>query len=677
MPNLSILRTVVPLVASVFLSPIALAENKFGSESLVQDANRILSAAGVSGPIPPQPVVAASATPYIGKVKPAGVSSVTADVTGLIIRFRSDEVKLLSRANQPPPQTLTDEVARLAGTGLTFRRAMSMDSYVFRFASPLSWSNAQSAIDRIKASPNVEAVDADARSDHSMTPNDTYAISQWNLQKPTAYAGSANLGPAWDMTRGSSNTIVAVVDTGVRPHPEFSARLLPGHDFVSDPLSANDGGGRDVEASDPGDWHAAGECGAGGTAGNSSWHGTHVTGIIAATGNNSAGIAGVNWNTRILPVRVLGKCGGSLSDIIDGMVWAAGLSVPGVPDNPFPAKVINMSLGGPNPSGCLPDSQYQVAINRIKSRGALIVVAAGNDDTEAAIFVPASCSGVMTVAAVGPYGGRASYSNYSTRGSVDISAPGGDSALFGEGAGIASTFNSGQTAPGNSNYGYKDGTSMAAPHVAGIATLAIGLDPAISPELLQLSLILSARSFPTNSVCTTYYPLCGLGIVDAVGTLNVVNAFKPYLLVYEFKNTNLNHYFRTSAAVEYSNVLNGSAGPGWVDTKDYYLAWRDTSQGASPVCRFYSPSFNSHFYTASASECETVKRNPVWNYEGIVYYAKLPVNGTCPAGSKPIYRAYNNLADGNHRFSTEKTVIDTLVAQKWRYEGIVMCAAGG
>jgi serine protease len=157
----------------------------------------------------------------------------------------------------------------------------------------------------------------------------------------------------------------------------------------------------------------------------------------------------------------------------------------------------------------------------------------------------------------------------------------------------------------------------------------------------------------------------------------VVNALKPYLLVYEFKNTNLDHYFRTSSAAENSNVLNGSAGPGWVDTKDYYLAWRDSSQGALPVCRFYSASFNSHFYTASASECATVKNNPVWSYEGIAYHAKMPVNGACPTGTKPIYRAYNNRADGNHRFSTEKTVIDALVAQKWQYEGIVMCAAGG
>ena len=676
MSKRSIVSTALSVFSTVLFVPFALAENKLGNASLTLDVNRVLGTAGIGRIIPEQPGAAVSATPFIGKVKPAGASATTPDVMGLIIRFRSNDVKLLSRANQPPPQALIDEVARLAGTGLIFGRAMSMDSYVFRFASPLHWGEAQSAIDRIKTSPNVEAVDADASADHSMTPNDEYANSQWNLKSPSFHAGSANLGPAWDITQGSNSTIVAVVDTGVRPHPEIFSRLLPGYDFVSAALNANDGGGRDADASDPGDWALAGECGTGRSASNSSWHGTHVAGTIAAAGNNADGIAGVNWNARILPVRVLGKCGGSVSDIVDGMVWAAGLTVPGIPVNPFPAKVINMSLGGASPTGCLPDSPYQVAINRIKSTGALIVVAAGNDDTEAGTFVPAACVGVLTVAAVGPTGGRASYSNYSTQGNVDISAPGGDFA-YGDGAGIISTINSGKSVPEFATYGYKQGTSMAAPHVAGVGSLALGLDPAISPEMLQLSLILSARLFPANSVCMTYYPLCGYGIVDAAITLNVVNALKPYLLVYEFKNTNLNHYFRTSAASENSNVLNGSAGPGWVDTKDYYLAWRDASQGALPVCRFYSPSFNSHFYTASASECETVKKNPVWGYEGIVYYAKMPVNGTCPTGSKPIYRVYNNRADGNHRFSTDKTVIDALVAQKWRYEGIVMCAAGG
>jgi len=670
------MTSMVLLGGTIFLfSPAANADGKLGNGSIVSNVDRILGTVGISREVHREPGGTIQANPLGAKVKSSAVTPVGPQVAGLIIRFTSEDVKRLSRANQPPPQSLVAEVASSAGVELVFGRAMSMDSYVFRFVSPISWADAQLVMSRIKRSANVEAVDPDALSNHLLAPNDTYANSQWNLQSPNSYAGAANLGPAWDITQGSTNTVVAVVDTGVRSHPEFAARLLPGYDFVSDPVSASDGGGRDADASDPGDGHSANECGVGKPAANSTWHGTHVTGILAATGNNSQGIVGINWNTRILPVRVLGKCGGTVSDIVDGMTWAAGLSVPGVPINPFPAKVINMSLGGANPGGCLPTSPYQVAINRIKAVGVLIVVAAGNSDAEAATFVPAACDGVMTVAAIGPYGDRASYSNYGFRGNVDISAPGGDAA-FGQGGEILSTINSGVASPSADTYGYKQGTSMATPHVAGVASLALGLDPNIAPELLALSLVYYGRPFPANSLCASLYPLCGYSILDAKNTLNVVNALKPYLLVYEFKNTTADHYFRTSSAAENSNVLNGSAGSGWIDTKNYFLAWRDASQGALPVCRFYSGQFGSHFYTANAGECEDVKRNPVWSYEGIAYYAKVPTNGQCPAGTTPIYRAYNNRTDGNHRFSTDKAVLQALVAQKWIFEGIAMCGAG-
>ena len=138
-------------------------------------------------------------------------------------------------------------------------------------------------MNRVKQSVNVESVEPDTRVNHSMIPNDTYAFDQWNLQSSATFPGSAHLGPAWDITVGSSDTVVAVVDTGVRPHLDFSSRLLPGYDFVLDPTSSNDGDGRDNNAYDPGDWSNAGECGTGAPAENSSWHGTHVTGIIAAT----------------------------------------------------------------------------------------------------------------------------------------------------------------------------------------------------------------------------------------------------------------------------------------------------------------------------------------------------------------------------------------------------------
>ena len=661
--------------ACIVINTSAYADDKIANKKVAGSVSAILGNAGIVRNVPlAKTAEARSLTASQPFAQAAAAPTITPNVKGLIIRFSSPEAKRLSRDNQPPPQALIDDLIRGAGVKLTFVRAMSMDSFVFNFEAPLSWSDAQGVMDRLTALTLIEKVDPDLQHKRLLTPNDTYWSSQWNLQSPLDFPGSANLRPAWDITQGSSSTVVAVVDTGVRPHFDFQA-LLPGYDFVSDSFYANDGGGRDADAYDPGDWISAGECEET-TGSDSSWHGTHVAGIIAAASNNATGIAGTNWNSRILPVRVLGKCGGTVADIVDGMSWAAGLSVPGVPNNPNPAKVINMSLGGINPNGCA-KSAYQEAINLIKSRGVLIVVAAGNDNTEAANFVPASCDGVMTVGAVGPTGYRASYSNYSKQYKVDISAPGGDQ-RYGDDYGILSTVNTGTTVPGLPDYGYKQGTSMAAPHVAGIAALALGLDAQIAPELLQLSLLLSSRSFPASSTCTSDYPLCGLGIVDAAQTLAAVVALKPYSLVYEFYNVNLNHYFRTNNATEASIILSGGVGTGWVDTQDYFLAWRDASQGAVPVCRFYSTVFNSHFFTANADECEIVKKNKDWMYENIAYYVKLPVNGVCPADTTPIYRAYNNrwmFNDGNHRFTTDMSLINELVANKWLFEGVAMCGA--
>ncbi len=663
-------------VVCVVLNTEAFADDKLSHQKVAGSVNTILANAGIRHVSPMvSPQEPQSSPVLLRSALAASSPPMTDNVNGLIVRFSSLEAKLSSRNNRPPPQALIDAVMSAADVEIQFARAMSMDSFVFTFETPLNWSSAQLVIERLNRLPEIERIDPDFHHKRMLTPNDTLWPLQWNLQSALSFAGSANLRAAWDTTQGSSNTVVAVVDTGVRPHADFYQRLLPGYDFVSDIANSNDGDGRDADARDPGDWVSPGECNAT-TGSDSSWHGTHVAGIIAASGNDSDGVVGTNWNARILPVRVLGKCGGTVADIVDGMSWSAGINVPGVPNNPNPAKVINMSLGGINPNGCA-RTLYQEAINLIKSKGVLIIVAAGNDNTEAASFVPATCDGVMTVGAVGPTGYRASYSNYSKQFKVDISAPGGDQ-RFGEEYGILSSVNSGATFPQSSDHGYKQGTSMAAPHVAGIASLALALDEKIAPELLQLSLLLASRSFPDQSTCSTDYPLCGLGIVDAENTLKAVMALKPYSLVYEFFNVDSKHYFRTSNADESAYVLIGFAGSGWVDTQDYFLVWRDASQGAVPVCRFYSPGANSHFFTANVQECEFVKSNPDWRYEGIAYFVKQPVDGVCPADTRPIYRAYNNrwmFNDSNHRFTTDMGVIDELVANKWVFEGVAMCGA--
>ena len=606
---------------------------------------------------------------------PEGAGANNQRVSGLIIRFASAEVKTLSRDNLPPPQTMINEVIGSAGVPLQYSRPMSMGAYVFNFPASISQADSQAVVDRLLGVQSIEKIFLDAEQMEHLTPNDPYAGYQYNLMSPTrsGYFGAINAGGAWEITQGSSRVVVAVVDSGVRPHPEFASRLLPGYDFISNPLRSNDGDGRDSDASDPGNWILAGECSTNSKANNSSWHGTHVAGIIGAKGNNASGIAGVDWNTSILPVRVLGKCGGTVSDILDGMLWSAGIAVPGVPINKNPAQVINVSLGGRVLGGC-ENTPYPEAINQITAKGALLIVAAGNDSTEAANYVPASCEGAFTIGAVNPHGFKADYSNFSYSYKVHLSAPGGEGAL-----GILSTVNSGTKGPESSTVARKYGTSMAAPHVAGVASLAFAVDPDLSPEFLRLTLILTSRSFPPSSVCTTEYPICGFGIVDAEATLLGIQALRPYQLVYEFRNATTNHFFRTGSPAESSMIKGGSAGPGWYDSGDYFLAWRDGSQGASPVCRFYSYVFNSHFYTANDGECKLVKNNSDWQYEGIAYFAKLPTNGICPASSTPVYRLYNNrhmYKDGNHRFTTDLEIAQEMVIAGWKYEGVSMCGAG-
>jgi len=603
-------------------------------------------------------------------------------VVGLVVRFRSPDVQALSARNAPPPDALVAQLNSVAGGELSYQRAMSMGFHVFRFATPKPLSEAGAILERLRALPEIEQVTEDLRTSRDLTPNDVAFPTQWNMQSVYTYGGAANLPAAWTMTTGSASTVVAVIDTGITAHPEFQSRILPGYDFISDPVNANDGNGRDSDASDPGDWTAKHECGYGEPAYTSSWHGTHVTGIIAAAGNNWSGMAGVNWRTRILPVRVLGKCGGSVSDIIDGMLWAVGLEVPGVPTNPNPAQVLNLSLGGWSPSGCT--SAYEEALNRVRATGALVVAAAGNDDNESAYVVPAACEGVMTVGAIDHDGYRASYSNYSVVNAVSVSAPGGDISYYGtDGSGIYSTVNSGTKGPVASSYAYYQGTSMAAPHVSGIAALALAQDPQISPELLYYSIYLSSHDFPRDSICSSYaetYLLCGAGIADAYQTLLTVMGLQPYLLVTEYYNVDIRHYFRTGARSDSAFILAGNAGKGWRDTYDYFLAWRDASSGAQAVCRFYAKGPNSHFFTADAKECEDVKGYPGWVYEGIAYYMKVPKNGVCPSDSVPVHRLYNNrfiFNDSNHRFTTDMDVVTRMTQTGWIYEGVKMCGGGG
>jgi len=365
-----------------------------------------------------------------------------------------------------------------------------------------------SMLAELRADPNVEYVQVDRMLKPMATPNDPRYIDQWHYYEAT---GGVNMPAAWDISTGSG-VVVAILDTGITSHPDLNANVLPGYDMISSPDIGNDGNGRDSNPADTGDATVAGECGPNSPPRNqdSSWHGTHVAGTVAAVGNNNAGVTGVAYDAQLLPVRVLGKCGGRTSDIADAMIWAAGGSVPGVPNNPNPAKVINLSLGG----GGSCDATSQAAINRAVSLGAAVVVAAGNSAENAINATPANCQNVITVAATGRTGGRASYSNFGNV--VDFAAPGGDQRT-GRSDGVLSTLNNGRNGPSQPSFEYYQGTSMATPHVAGIAALMYSVNPSLTPTQIENTLAGTARAFPNS--CSG----CGAGLVDAAAAVAAVN----------------------------------------------------------------------------------------------------------------------------------------------------------
>jgi serine protease len=320
----------------------------------------------------------------------------------------------------------------------------------------------------------------------ALLPTDPQFAQQWHLQPPSAYAGAINATTGWVRSTGATAPVnVAVVDTGVRfDHPDLSGKLLTGYDFVSEVDYANDGNGRDADATDPGDWVTAGEASQPNFQGcepeDSSWHGTAIAGVIAAGANNALGGVGVHWGARVVPVRVAGKCGAVLSDLLDGVRWAAGLPVAGVPVNPNPAKIINLSYGGDGPC----NAAYQAAIDDATAAGALVVAAAGN--AGAPVTRPADCRGVLAVTAVRGDGAKASYGSYGP--AVGLAAPGG-SGSGGADDGIYTTLNTGRRSPTTSSYGPMVGTSFSAPLAAGVAALVLSIQPGLSGAAVSSLLV--------------------------------------------------------------------------------------------------------------------------------------------------------------------------------------------
>lgn len=403
------------------------------------------------------------------------------------------------------------------GLGLTVSpvRTLSTGADVIRVDRALDATESKQLFVELMKDPNVLAVEPDVRVKPLFVPNDPLYAQQWHYKNGP---GGINAEPAWDITKGSG-IVVGVIDTGITPHSEFAGQLVPGYDFIADIDTAADGDGRDADPNDPGDWTAAGECTFFDE--DSSWHGTHVAGTIAALSDNGSGTAGVAPNAKIQPLRVLGKCGGYISDIADAITWGSGGTVAGIPANANPAEVLNMSLGGGGACGVA----LQSAIDGAVSRGTTVVVAAGNSGADVANAQPANCNNVIAVSAVGPTGTLASYSNYGEK--VDVAAPGGTGASPAA-DNVLSTLNLGLTDQGAEGYAWYAGTSMAAPHVAGVVAL-IQSASATPKTPAQVEKILRNTAYANGGFpggCSYALP-CGTGIIDATAAVRVANGTDP------------------------------------------------------------------------------------------------------------------------------------------------------
>ncbi len=491
------------------------------------------------------------------------------DRARVIVQFKADSsfAREAALAATPGREPRVQHAARLSqrlGLAMTDGHAVMPRTQVLHARGLRSSELAA----RLRADPEVENAWVDERVRATAAPNDpryaggqtppiTPAAGQWYLRAPDATIVSAiNAEGAWDVTHGSPAVVVAVLDTGVRPdHPDLAGKLLPGYDFVSQDASgvfatANDGDGRDADPSDPGDWITQSEsnlvggplegCGSS----PSSWHGTQTAGLVGAATNNAIGIAGSGRDVRVLPVRVLGKCGGFLSDVVAGMLWAAGVSSDPVV-NPNPARVINLSLGS---TGACAGSLYESAISQVLAAGVTVAVAAGNDAGRA-VGKPANCPGAIGVGGLRHIGTKVGFSDIGPE--ISVSAPGGNCVndsglcLFP----LLTTTNAGTTTPAGNTYSdgvdASVGTSFSSPLVAGTAALMLSVNSGLTPSQVRTGLMRTARAFPTTGAdpgvpvcapasdtdqleCYCTSSTCGAGMLNAAGAALAASTLKAW-----------------------------------------------------------------------------------------------------------------------------------------------------
>ena len=478
----------------------------------------------------------------------SAVAAAAADTARVIVGYRSGGSLAATAADAGRGPQHAAVLSQRLGLGLADGRPIGSRMQVVRAAG----LSADELAARLAADPDIEfAVPSRRRRAHAVVPNDPYypagqiavtpVVGQWYLRPPdSSMASSIDAVGAWAVTTGAPGVVVAVLDTGVRyDHPDLAGKLHPGYDFVSSTVASNDGDGRDGDAGDPGDWVAAGACGAGKPSESSSWHGTKVAGLIGAATDNAIGMASAGRNTMVLPVRVLGRCGGDDGDILAAMLWAAGLSSDPVP-NPHPARVLNLSFG--STGGC--SAGYRSVLAQLAAAGVTVVASAGND-VGLAVSTPANCPGVIAVAGVRHTGTKVGFSSLGPE--IALAAPAGNCVnvsgpcLYP----ILTTTNAGSTLPGANGYSSGSdatlGTSFSAPLVAGTAALMLSVNPSLSGTQLKTALQSAARPFPNSgagpSVAACHAPTaspqdecycttgtCGAGLLDAGAAVRAVVA---------------------------------------------------------------------------------------------------------------------------------------------------------
>jgi serine protease len=476
--------------------------------------------------------------------KPAASPASTARLDRIIVKFNkpgNDPVAALASKQRIPLRTARSVAGRW---------------HLLEVDAEGAGESLADELERMRSDPSVEYAEPDMRRYPHAVPDDPLYPLQWYLQSASVAPSAIDAEAAWDINTGSAGVVVADVDTGVLfNHPDLlradaGGRLLPGYDFVTDIEAANDGSGRDPDPSDPGDWITTADASTqrfqGCQAADSSWHGTRVAGILGARTNNASGIAGITWSPWILPIRALGKCGGFDSDILPAILWAAGIPIPGVPDNPYPAKIVNLSIGAMGDCS----AAYRDVVDELGALGVLVVASAGNEGGP--VDSPANCPGVVGVAGLRQAGTKVGFSSLGPE--IALGAPAGNcvnlsgSCLFP----IDTTNDTGTTGP--DDFSYTDqidvnvGTSFSAPIVSAIAALMVSVNGNLNPAQLRNRLREGAAPFPasadpavpechvpagpndlqtTECACTT--STCGAGMARAPDALRA--ALRPIAAV--------------------------------------------------------------------------------------------------------------------------------------------------